>query len=61
MDSEKQTEGYGGEGGGGRVSLVVGIKQGTDCMEHWVWCRNNDSWITEKIKICKQTNKQAKT
>ena len=28
---------------GGWVSLVVGIQEGTDCMEHWVWCINNES------------------
>ena len=32
------------------LSLVVGIKEGTYCMEHWVWCINNESWNTEKIK-----------
>ena len=36
MDSEKQTEGFGGEDGRGWVSLVVGIKEDTDCVEHWV-------------------------
>ena len=25
----------------GWVSLVVGIKESTYCMEHWVWCINN--------------------
>ena len=27
------------------VSMVVGIKEGTDCMEHWVWCINNELYI----------------
>ena len=31
----------------GWVSLVVGIKEGTHCMEHWVWCINNEFWNTE--------------
>ena len=35
MDSEKQSEGSEGVGGGG--NQVVGIREGTDCMEHWVW------------------------
>ena len=35
---------------GGWVSLVVGIMEGTDCMEHWVWCINNEFWNTEKKK-----------
>ena len=41
------------EGGrvGRWVSLVGGIKEGTYCMEHWVWCINNESWNTEKIKL----------
>ena len=32
----------------GWVSLVVGIMEGTYCMEHWVWCINNEFWNTEK-------------
>ena len=48
MDSEKQSEGFGGGGAGGWVSLVVGIVEGTYCMEHWVWCINNEFWNTEK-------------
>ena len=28
------------------VSLVVVIKEGTDCMEHWVLYINNESWNT---------------
>ena len=52
MDSEKQTEGFGGEGVGDWVSLVVGIKEGMYCMEHWVWCTNNEFWNTgKKIKF----------
>ena len=51
MDSEKQTEGFGGEGLGGWVKLLVGIMEGTYCMEHWVWCINNEFWNTEKNKI----------
>ena len=31
-----------GRGVGGWVSLVVGIKEGTYCMEHWVWYINNE-------------------
>ena len=30
----------------GWVSLVVGIKEGTYCMEHWVLYINNESWTT---------------
>ena len=48
MDSEKQTEGFGEEGGGGWVSPVVGIMEGMYCMEHWVWYINYELWITEK-------------
>ena len=48
VDSEKQFEGFGGAGSGRLVSLVVGIMEGTYCMEHWVWCINNEFWNTEK-------------
>ena len=37
VDSEKQTEGFGGEGVGGWVSLVGGIKEEMYCREHCVW------------------------
>ena len=52
MDSEKQSEGFEGAGGGvgGWEIQVVGIGEGTDCMEHWVWCKNNEYCYTEKIK-----------
>ena len=40
VDSEKQSEGFGGERVGGWVSPVVVIGEGTYCMEHWVWCIN---------------------
>ena len=36
-------------GVGGCGCLVVGIKEGMDCMEHWVWCKNNDT-VMLKIK-----------
>ena len=36
------------------MSLVVGIKEGMYCMEHWVWFINNESWNTEKIKLKKK-------
>ena len=33
------------------VSLVVGTKEGTYCMEHWVWCKNNEYCYAEnKLK-----------
>ena len=37
--------------GGFWVSLVGGIKEGMYFMKHWVWCINNRSWNTEKIKL----------
>lgn len=37
MDSGTQTEGFRGEGVKGWVSPVMGIKQGTYYMEHWVF------------------------
>ena len=53
VDSEKQTEGFGGEGCRGWVSLFVGIMEGMYCMEHWMWYINNEFWNTEKNKILK--------
>lgn len=47
--SKKQTEGFGA--GGGWKGLMVGIKEGTYCMEHWVWCINNESLEHWKNKI----------
>ena len=46
MDSRKQTEGFRGEGVEGWFSPVMGIKEGTNCMEHWVLYANNESWNT---------------
>ena len=46
MDSEKQTEGFRGQGVGGWVSLVMGIKEGAYCLEQWVLYENSESWIT---------------
>ena len=37
-----------GKGRGGWVSLVVGIMEGTYCVQHWVWGINNEFWNTEK-------------
>lgn len=38
--------------GGGWGSLVAGIKQGTDCMEHRVGCTNNEFWDTKNHIKC---------
>ena len=35
-----------GSGVRGWVSLVMGIKEGTYCIEHWVLYANNESWNT---------------
>lgn len=58
MDSEKPIEGFRAEGVGGWVGPVVGIKESTDCMGHWVLYTNNDSWnSTSKIMMyCVVTN-----
>lgn len=45
MDSGK-LEGFRRKGGGGWVSRVLGIKEGTDCVEHWVWCLDSEPWNT---------------
>jgi len=41
----RNKRGFRGEEGGRLVSLVVGIKEGTYCVEHWVLYENNGSWI----------------
>lgn len=46
MDSGKPTEGFRSERVRGWVSPVMGIKGGTDSMEHWVLYTNNESWDT---------------
>ena len=39
------------QGMGGWGNQVVGIREGTDCMEHWVWCKNNEYYYAEnKLK-----------
>lgn len=40
-----------GSGVGGWVSMVVGIMEGIYCMEHCVWCENNEFWNSKKIKF----------
>ena len=42
MDSGKQTQGFRGDWDG----PVMGIKEGTYCMQHWVLYANNESWNT---------------
>ena len=44
VDSGKQTEGFRGKGMGGGVSPVMGSKEGTYCMVHWVLYTNKESW-----------------
>ena len=46
MDSEKQPEGLERAGVEGWGNQVVGIREGTDCMEHWVSYTNNVPWNT---------------
>ena len=46
MDSEKQIEVFRGEGVREWDRLVMGSKEGTCCMEHWVLYTNNESWNT---------------
>ena len=46
MDSGKQTEGFRGEGVGNWDRALMGSKEGTYCMEHWVLYPNNESWNT---------------
>ena len=46
MDSGKQTEGFRGEGVEDWDRPVMGIKEGTYCMEHWVLYTNDKTWNT---------------
>ena len=42
---------------GGWGSQVVGIKEGMFCMEHWVWCKNNEfCYAEQKLKKKKKSN-----
>ena len=51
MDSEKQTEGFRGEGVGEWDRLVMGSKEGTYCMVHWVlYATNESSNFTSKTR-----------
>ena len=51
MDSGKQTEGFRGEGVGEWDRLVMGSKEGTYCMVHWVLYASNESWnFTSKTR-----------
>ena len=45
---EKQTEGFEGEVCGTLNEPGGGYYEGTYCMEHWVWCINNEFCYTEK-------------
>ena len=43
-----------GQGVGGWRNQVEGIGEGTDCMEHWVWCKNNEylgAWVAQWVKL----------
>ena len=43
MDSGKQTGGFRGERGGEWDRLVMGAKEGTYCMMHWVLYATNET------------------
>ena len=51
MDSEKQLSGLKWRGGGSLGYQVVGIIEGTDCMEHWVGEKNNEYCFSENKEI----------
>ena len=42
-----------GQGVGGWGNQVVGIREGTDCMEHWVWYKKTMNTVTLKINLKK--------
>ena len=58
MDSGKQTEGIRGEGVGGWASLVMGGREGTYCMVHWVlYASNKSGTLHQKLGVyCTVTN-----
>ena len=60
MDSEKQSEGFEGAGGGRLGEPGGGIREGTNCTEHWVWCKNKEYCYAEN-KNLKKTEKLKKT
>ena len=39
-----------GRGVGGWGSQVVGIKEGTYCVEHWVWCKKMNTVMLKRKK-----------
>ena len=43
MEYKKQTEGFRGEGVGEWDRLVMGSKEGTYCMVHWVLYATNEA------------------
>ena len=45
-----------GRGVGGWGNQVVVIREGPDCMEHWVWGKNQEYWYAE-IKIKNERQK----
>ena len=42
--TQKKTEGFREEGVGEWDRVVMGIKEGTYCMVHWVLYTSNESW-----------------
>ena len=51
MDYEKQTEDFRGEGVGEWDRPVMGSREGTYCMVHWVLYATNESWnFTSKTR-----------
>ena len=48
----RNKQGFRGEGVGGGDRLVMGSKEGTYCMVHWVLCASNESWnFTSKTRM----------
>ena len=47
-----ETNSFRTEGGGEWVSLVMGIKEGTDCMEHWYYTQTvNHGTLHQKLMM----------
>ena len=56
MDSEEQTEGFGGEGVGGMVRLVMGSKEGAWCTGCYVQLMNHRTLHKKPGMYCMVNN-----
>lgn len=55
MDTKKPSKDFRRVGVGGWDRLVIGIKEGMCCDEHWVLNANKESWNTTLMMYCMMT------